>query len=177
MNELTIIKNDQAVTSSLIVAEQFGKRHDHVLRDIDNLIKNKTLAKEDVKSSTYIHKQNKQEYRQYLFNESVIEKIKAYYFFRKPMAKSDKVYVLKHIGFEGFYKIGITNDTNKRIEQLSTGSPLGVERIAEFQNKDAKKTESLIHDKFNEQRRNGEWFELTKEQLSMALKLIGSEAL
>ena len=37
MNELTIIKNDQAVTSSLIVAEQFGKRHDHVLRDIDDI--------------------------------------------------------------------------------------------------------------------------------------------
>ena len=134
------------------------------------------MAQEDVKSSTYRNKRER-EYRQYLFSESGIEKIKAYYSLRKPNVKSDKVYVLKHIGFEGFYKIGITNNINKRIKQLSNGSPLGVEKIAEFQSNDAKKTESLIHDKLNEQRRNGEWFELTKEQLSMTLKLIESEVL
>ena len=39
MNDLVIMKNKQAVTSSLQVAETFGKRHDHVLRDIDNLKK------------------------------------------------------------------------------------------------------------------------------------------
>lgn len=30
--------NDQAVTSSLLIAEKFGKSHDNVLRDIRNLI-------------------------------------------------------------------------------------------------------------------------------------------
>ncbi|SDJ69122.1 Rha family transcriptional regulator [Alkalibacterium thalassium] len=33
-----IVNNDQAVTSSRNVAENFKKRHDHVLRDIDNLL-------------------------------------------------------------------------------------------------------------------------------------------
>lgn len=37
MEELVILKNDQALTDSLTVAEMFGKRHDHVLRAIDNL--------------------------------------------------------------------------------------------------------------------------------------------
>lgn len=133
------------------------------------------MTQEDVKSSTYRNKRDR-EYRQYLFSESGTEKIKAYYFLQTPKTKSDKVYVLKHIGFEGFYKIGITYNVNKRIKQLSNGSPLGVEKIAEFQSNDAKKTESLLHGKFAEQRRNGEWFELTKEQLSTALKLIESEA-
>jgi len=37
MNNLVIMKNQQAVTSSLQVAEVFDKNHQHVLRDIDNL--------------------------------------------------------------------------------------------------------------------------------------------
>lgn len=39
MNDLVVMKDQQAVTSSLQVAETFGKRPDHVLRDIENLIK------------------------------------------------------------------------------------------------------------------------------------------
>lgn len=38
MNDLVIMKDKQAVTSSLQVAETFGKRHDHVMRDIEELI-------------------------------------------------------------------------------------------------------------------------------------------
>ena len=39
MSNLAIIKNDKAVTSSLIVAEQFEKQHGHILRDIEELKK------------------------------------------------------------------------------------------------------------------------------------------
>lgn len=45
MNELINIKNDEAVTTSIQVAEVFGKRHDNVLRSIDNL--QKTLLKNE----------------------------------------------------------------------------------------------------------------------------------
>lgn len=39
MNELIFRgQNDQALTSSLLVAEKFGKRHGDVLRDIRNLV-------------------------------------------------------------------------------------------------------------------------------------------
>ncbi|MDO4200465.1 MAG: Rha family transcriptional regulator, partial [Clostridia bacterium] len=37
MNELVITKDYQAVTESLTVAKSFGKRHDHILRDISGL--------------------------------------------------------------------------------------------------------------------------------------------
>lgn len=37
MNNLVIMHDQQAVTTSLKVAEVFGKRHDHVVRDIEAL--------------------------------------------------------------------------------------------------------------------------------------------
>lgn len=40
MDNLVIMKDQQAVTTSTQVAKTFGKRHDHVLRDIVTLIKN-----------------------------------------------------------------------------------------------------------------------------------------
>lgn len=40
MNELVYLKNDQALTDSLNIAEMFEKRHDTVLRAIENKIKN-----------------------------------------------------------------------------------------------------------------------------------------
>ena len=40
MNELITLINDEVVTTSLQVAEVFGKRHDRVLRAIDNTIAN-----------------------------------------------------------------------------------------------------------------------------------------
>lgn len=39
MNELVKIENDRMVTTSRIIAETFNKRHDNVLRDIENLKK------------------------------------------------------------------------------------------------------------------------------------------
>lgn len=39
MNNLVFMKNKQALTTSVEVAETFDKRHDHILRDIDSLKK------------------------------------------------------------------------------------------------------------------------------------------
>ena len=38
MNELVYLKNEQALTDSLMVAEMFGKRHDHVLVKIAKIL-------------------------------------------------------------------------------------------------------------------------------------------
>lgn len=37
LNELVILKNDEAVCSSLDVAEKFGKRHDKLLHEIERM--------------------------------------------------------------------------------------------------------------------------------------------
>jgi Rha family phage regulatory protein len=70
MNKLVILKNKQAVTTSLQVAETFGKQHKDVLEAYDNLMQqgvaenSADLFYED----TYIHPQNKQKYRQIIMN-------------------------------------------------------------------------------------------------------------
>jgi Rha family phage regulatory protein len=68
MDNLVIMKNQQAVTTSLQVAEKFEKNHQHILRDLDNLkegVQNWTdLFYEDF----YTHPQNKQNYRMIFMN-------------------------------------------------------------------------------------------------------------
>lgn len=71
MNQLVFQNKEQIVTSSRNVARDFGKRHDHVTRDIDEILRG--LPKnEDTQQmfceTTYIHEQNKQQYREYLMN-------------------------------------------------------------------------------------------------------------
>ena len=66
---LVNIQNNEAVTSSLVIADNFGKSHKHVLEAIDNLKtglaeKSATLFHE----SSYIHPQNKQWYRMVIMN-------------------------------------------------------------------------------------------------------------
>lgn len=45
MNELVIMHDKQAVTSSLQVAETFGKEHKNVIQSIENLVAEKSAAK------------------------------------------------------------------------------------------------------------------------------------
>lgn len=68
MNKLVFKNNDQVVTSSRNIARDFGKKHQHVLRDIDNLKGDVQNWTDLFYETTYIHEQNKQEYRQYLMN-------------------------------------------------------------------------------------------------------------
>lgn len=70
MEELVYLKNDEAVCSSLQVAEKFGKRHDRVLRAIDNLLE--SLPKNGETSKMFILSNRKaddgQFHRMYLMN-------------------------------------------------------------------------------------------------------------
>ncbi|MCH4008111.1 phage antirepressor KilAC domain-containing protein [Companilactobacillus sp.] len=64
MNNLVIMKDQQAVTSSLQVAETFDKSHKHVLEAIDNLKEGVAENWADLfYEDTYIHPQNRQPYR------------------------------------------------------------------------------------------------------------------
>ncbi|AAR04648.1 putative antirepressor [Lactobacillus phage Lc-Nu] len=51
MNELVIMHNKQAVTTSLRVAEVFGKDHKNVIQSIENLAAEKSAAKFFAKST------------------------------------------------------------------------------------------------------------------------------
>lgn len=62
-------KSDMLVVSSRNIAEDFEKRHDHILRDIDALISgmgSPQIWGSFFIPSKYTHEQNKQEYKEYL---------------------------------------------------------------------------------------------------------------
>ena len=69
MSQLVIMQDQQAVTTSLQVADVFGKEHRGVLRDIDNLLEGLAQNGADLfYESTYEHPQNKQNYRMFIMN-------------------------------------------------------------------------------------------------------------
>lgn len=70
MNDLVFVQNESALTNSLLVAEKFGKRHDHVLRDIRNLIVGLPKSEDTplFDELTYTDSQNGQEYPMYVMN-------------------------------------------------------------------------------------------------------------
>lgn len=68
MNQLVFKENNQVVTSSRNVARDFNKQHKHVLESIDAM---KGVAENWADlfyKTTYVHEQNKQQYREYLIN-------------------------------------------------------------------------------------------------------------
>lgn len=72
MNDLVFKgENNQALTSSLLVAEKFGKEHKHVLDAIRELIQGcaENSADPMFVETIYINEQNRQEYR----NKDVLE--------------------------------------------------------------------------------------------------------
>lgn len=71
MNEIVFRDaNDQAVTSSLLVAEKFGKEHKHVLDSIRKLIEECAEISADpmFEETTYVNEQNGQVYPMFLMN-------------------------------------------------------------------------------------------------------------
>ena len=62
--------NDQAVTSSLLVAKSFGKEHKHVLDSIRKLVEGCAEISADpmFEETTYVNEQNGQTYPMYLMN-------------------------------------------------------------------------------------------------------------
>ena len=76
MNEIVVnrdgikvtYENDQMLVSSLEVAKNFGKNHQHVMRDIRNLREGVQNWTDLFYENTYVHEQNKQQYPMYLMN-------------------------------------------------------------------------------------------------------------
>lgn len=56
--DLVIVKENKAVTTSLKVAESFGKRHRDVMRNISNLTAQNCAVGKMFAKSTYLNKHN-----------------------------------------------------------------------------------------------------------------------
>lgn len=68
MNELIQLRGNNAVVSSLDVAEHFGKKHQDVLRKIENAISNSENAKLRFQKSIYKSPDNNKSYPMYYMN-------------------------------------------------------------------------------------------------------------
>lgn len=72
----------------------------------------------------------------------------------------------------GLTKIGRTEDIEKRFSQVDNASPCGV-RLYHCQFvKDSVKLEQLLHKQFSLKRIKGEWFNLDKDDLSIAREIL-----
>ena len=67
MNELVIMRDQHAVTTSLVVAGVFGKEHKHVMRDIKNLTVQNWTVKEMFVEGVYKNERNR-EYPMFYMN-------------------------------------------------------------------------------------------------------------
>lgn len=80
----------------------------------------------------------------------------------------DIVYLLKHKNIP-YTKIGFTsrNDLSKRINELNTASPTGIEKVAEFHVPKGKgrAIEKSLHAQYSSFNSNLEWYKLSDKQI------------
>jgi len=77
------------------------------------------------------------------------------------------VYII-HAEGTNFYKIGVTKDLEKRLSAINNTSPYRCYILYKIEFKERKKAfelESKVHNKFDNKRLNGEWFELSSNEL------------
>ena len=86
--------------------------------------------------------------------------------YMKEQINKESVYLLKYVGRKEV-KIGMSKDLNpmKRVQQYNTYSATGVEVLGIIECLNSRITEKNIHHEFNHKKNNGEWFNLTDEDV------------
>ena len=81
------------------------------------------------------------------------------------------VYFFKHIGLNPV-KIGYSTNESPviRFDAFKTYAPYGAELIGFIRTLEAKELETLLHEKFSSNRINGEWFEITIDQVNSIIE-------
>jgi FKBP-type peptidyl-prolyl cis-trans isomerase 2 len=70
-----------------------------------------------------------------------------------------------------FYKIGVANDVENRLAQLSTGNPFELRVLAIFGYENAECVERALHQKFANRRERGEWFSLDNAEVEVLAEI------
>ncbi len=108
MNELVTLRKDQAVTTSLKVAEIFHKRHDAVLRDIRSLDCSDEFRLHNFVESKYKNEQNHRQPMFYLTKDGFTFLVMGYR--GKKAAKFKEAYISQFNRMESVLKEKITKD-------------------------------------------------------------------
>ena len=64
-----------------------------------------------------------------------------------------------------YYKIGLSGQPGRRYSSIATSVPFPVERVHQFRCWYVSDVEAALHQRFKDKRLNGEWFELSKEDV------------
>jgi hypothetical protein len=78
------------------------------------------------------------------------------------------VYLMKS---RELYKIGISIEVDKRVKQLTSIIPFGVELIHVIPVNDYERLEQALHMYYQRKRVNGEWFELSEDDVNLIKSL------
>lgn len=79
-----------------------------------------------------------------------------------PITKNGNVYILKA---GPYYKIGRTNNVDRRMGEICPKLPFEAEIVHVIEAHNMYEIEAELHRLFNEKRANGEWFELSQEDV------------
>jgi hypothetical protein len=100
---------------------------------------------------------------------SIIEDTELYVGVRKPKIVKPKAkrkgYVYLIAG-GGYFKIGLTSNLATRHKQIGSKLPFKTTLIHAIQTNDMEKTEAYWHERFSQNRAEGEWFQLTESEVS-----------
>jgi len=81
------------------------------------------------------------------------------------------VYFFKHVGLSPV-KIGFSTNESpfSRFNSFKTYAPFGSELIGFIRTEKPKELETILHQKFSSSRLNGEWFEISKDEVDKCIK-------
>jgi len=186
MTELIAKNKDQSTMTSRELAKVLDRRHDNILRDIakiDLLILEEIILEDaNGRSKKYIV-YNLTPAQVYTFIcesryksksalmvhgvDGIITALRAL----KPVETKEKkgfVYVIK---CNDFYKIGRTNNVQKRLSGMQTGNPYELELILSIKTNSPFTLETSLHTKFKDKLIRGEWFKLSDKDLKIICKI------
>ena len=75
------------------------------------------------------------------------------------------VYVIQEIEYSKLYKIGRTNNPGRRLNEIRAILPGQSDIVAILKTEDAATLEWQLHQRYAENRKNGEWFALDRPQV------------
>jgi hypothetical protein len=81
------------------------------------------------------------------------------------------VYILKLKGFD-IYKIGVSANPERRIKDIDSANPFGINILCLKYFKNVYNLEECIHDSFKNSSLRKEWFRLDKESVKILIKQI-----
>jgi hypothetical protein len=132
--------------------------------DLDNLNLQEQLGFLHLANDYYCSFKHFLEHTKMNINLKVMQKMKVEEYKNK-MGGEDFLYFFQ-LGNQNIVKIGVSNKPPKRKHDLETKLPYKLTLLKKFKFKDAYKIESLLHEHFDAQRMNGEWFQLDVKEVN-----------